>query len=344
MSEKSQRLKSALINTAGSFAFPWLTAPLFGGAGAIIAMHRVREPRSDAFQPNRTLEVTPDFLDRTLSQIRGSGLDIISLDEVEQRLREGGGGRRFVCFTLDDGYADNYRCAAPIFQTYDAPFSIYATTGFLDGTAYFWWMLLEEVIRDRDEVTLRIHGETERRSTRTLPQKEEAFAAWHPIFRNLSPRDVEAASAHLCEDHGINLSDFNAREAMTWEMAREITAGGLGTIEAHTEKHIALSLQQPDDIRDEMGKVSKRIAEMTGRRPRHFAYPFGDEHAVGQQAIDLVAEFGMATATTTQPGNLRARHAANMTGLPRITLNGLYQTKGFVSLVLSGLPYVFSRA
>ncbi len=338
-----QRLKGALIDTAGLSGIPRLLAPAFGGIGAVIAMHRVREPRNDAFQPNRTLEVTPEFLDSTLSRIRDLGLEIISLDEAAVRLRNRDAKKRFVCLTLDDGYADNYGNAAPIFSAHRAPYSIYATTGFVDGTAYFWWMLLEEVIRECDEVALRISGRTERCSTRTLQEKDAAFLAFHDRFRSLSPEEVETASRDLCEDYGIDIRAFNGKEAMTWEMASGITESGLGTIEAHTERHIALSLQSSADIRSEMARASARITERTGRAPRHFAYPFGDDGAVSQSAIDLVAELGLTTAVTTKPGNLKPHHAERMTGLPRVTLNGLYQSRPFVDLALSGLPYVFSK-
>lgn len=287
--------------------------------------------------------MTPDFLDGTLSRIRELGLEIISLDEAAARLQAGEGKGRFVCLTLDDGYADNYEHAAPLFDAHGAPFSIYTTTGFIDGTAYFWWMLLEEVIRERDEVMLRLPSQVESLPTRTLEEKEAAFCVWHGRFRGLPSEAVEVASRKLCEDYDIDIHAFNAKEAMTWKMAKEITEGGLGSIEAHTERHIALSLQAPEDIRTEMARASARVVEMTGRPPKHFAYPFGDDQALSPQAIDLVADLGFSTATTTKPGNLKPGHAKRMTALPRVTLNGLYQSRAFVDLALSGLPYVLSR-
>ena len=41
--------------------------PLIGGVGAILTLHHVRPPRADAFQPNRLLEVSPQFLDDVLA-------------------------------------------------------------------------------------------------------------------------------------------------------------------------------------------------------------------------------------------------------------------------------------
>ena len=79
----------------------------------IFTLHHVRpepeEPR--AFAPNRILEVAPQFLDAVLDQVQEAGLDVISLDQAVQRLKEGD-DRRFVCFTFDDGYRDNLEHAA----------------------------------------------------------------------------------------------------------------------------------------------------------------------------------------------------------------------------------------
>lgn len=333
-----QRLKHVLIETARLSGLPRLFTPTFGGVGAIMALHRVRPASKEPFQPNKTLEVTPAFLDQTLTRLREHEIDIVSLDQMLQRLEVQDFERRFVCFTLDDGYADNYLNAYPVFKAHGAPFSIYLTTGFVDHTASFWWMTLEEVIRQNREVTLRIGGKTERVATRTLPEKEKAFKFCHSHFRALAADAVETAARNLCEDYGIDNTALCAAHAMTWDMACEITEGGLGTIEAHTESHRALSLLRPEDVRAEIARGSARIAEKTGRVPRHFAYPFGDAAAVTRSEIDLVANLPIATATTTRPGVLQADHAGDLSALPRITLNGYYQSAGYVDLALSGLP------
>ncbi|MCC6777891.1 MAG: polysaccharide deacetylase, partial [Hyphomicrobiales bacterium] len=62
-----------------------LLRPFVAGVGVILTLHHVRPPRPDRFQPNRLLEVTPEFLDDVLSWIRRSGLDLVSLDEMRRR-------------------------------------------------------------------------------------------------------------------------------------------------------------------------------------------------------------------------------------------------------------------
>lgn len=339
---RKTKLKSAIVEAARWSGLPTLLAPSFAGVGAIIAMHRVREASTEDFQPNRTLEVTPAFLDRTVSHIKELGLDIVSLDEMLRRLQTGDFKRRFVCLTLDDGYADNYTHGYPVFKAHQVPFSIYLTTGFLDDTALFWWLLLEEVIRRNDRVTLRSGERNETRATGSLAEKEATFGAWHMYFRSLSARDVVAAASALAADHGIDPTAFCREHAMTWDMAREITVDRLGTIEAHTENHLALSVQTENEIRADMDNSCARIAEMTGRMPRHFAYPFGDVEAVSRREIELVGKLPPRSATTTRAGPLKSQHIKDLAALPRIMLNGNYQSESYVDLTLSGLPYALS--
>ncbi len=59
---------------------------------------------------------------------------------------------------------------------------------------------------------------------------------------------------------------------------------------------------------------------------RHFAYPIGKRRAAGPREFELAAQGGFTTAVTTRPGMLFAPHAAHRHALPRLSLNGRYQS------------------
>ena len=129
-------------------------------AGVMFTLHRVRPPNGQReFAPNRILEVTPDFLEAVITRVRRLGYRIVALDEFHRRLVERDFSEPFVSFTLDDGYADNYEHAFPVFQKHDAPFAIYVCTGIIDGSARLWWRILEEVVFDEDVVELTLGGQ-----------------------------------------------------------------------------------------------------------------------------------------------------------------------------------------
>ena len=92
-------------------------APCSSGVGAIFMLHHVRpHEEPNEFAPGRYLEITPDFLERAILCARKLGHDIIGLDEVHRRIVQRDFDRKFVCFTLDDGYIDNFDYAFPVFQ------------------------------------------------------------------------------------------------------------------------------------------------------------------------------------------------------------------------------------
>jgi len=91
----------------------YLLRPIFSGVGAIFTLHHVRPRRDAEFQPNRHLEIAPEFLHAMLAHPRSCDVDIISMDEVHQRLIERNFSRRFACFTFDDGYRDSRDFALP---------------------------------------------------------------------------------------------------------------------------------------------------------------------------------------------------------------------------------------
>src|SRR3954467_5709592 len=98
------RLFSAGFNViAATRADRWLR-PLAQGAGLILTFHHVRPWQERKFAPNRLLEITPEFLDRTLTVLQDEGFDLVRLDDVSDRLLDGEGRRPFAALTFDDGY------------------------------------------------------------------------------------------------------------------------------------------------------------------------------------------------------------------------------------------------
>ena len=82
--------------------------------GEILTLHRVVEKRS-VLEANRELEITPAFLERTILKYKSSGYVFFTLDEVRKQLEsKKRSNQKFVCFTFDDGYADNYEKAYPV--------------------------------------------------------------------------------------------------------------------------------------------------------------------------------------------------------------------------------------
>ena len=166
-----------------------LLRPVLGGVGAILTLHHVRPARRDRFQPNRLLEVTPDYFERVIRRLRRSRIDLISLDEVHRRLREGDFPRRFVAVTFDDGYRDNLEHAYPILKKYQVPFTIFVATSFADRVGELWWLALEAVVAQNELIGVRIGDDENWFQARGVHEKRAVFNHLYSYLRQLKSEE-----------------------------------------------------------------------------------------------------------------------------------------------------------
>ena len=311
--------------------------PFVGGVGAILTLHHVRPPRSDRFQPNRLLEITPRFLKRVVKLLRRSRVDVVSLDEMHRRMTEGDFRRRFVCLTFDDGYRDTLTHAYPILKEAQLPFAVYVATSFPDRLGELWWLALEAVIARNERIGLIIDGRNRTFDCRTLAEKRILFDELYWWLRaRPTETELRAIVRDLAACYAVDIAAFCKDLCMDWREIAELAADPLVTIGAHTVNHPMLAKLPAKAVRSEMD-LSRAVIEATlGARPSHLSYPVGDPTSAGPREFAIAAELGFATAVTTRPGVVFPEHRKQMTALPRISLNGEYQQLRYVRVLLSG--------
>jgi len=314
-----------------------LLRPIFAGVGAIFMLHHVRPPRAAEFQPNRHLEVTPEFLRAMLSHLRSRGVDIITLDEVHQRLSERNFSRRFACVTLDDGYRDNRDFALPVMREFEAPFTVFVTSDFAEGTGRLWWIALEMVIAKAASIEASIGGVATRLDTSTPSAKQVAFDRLHDWLRGLpGEHDIQREIAALCARHGVDENSVCRDLCMSWDELKPFAEDSLTRIGAHSITHCNLARQTEATASHEMAVSRARIEGVLQRPIVHLAYPYGDKIAAGRREFALARAAGFKTAVTTRPGMIFPESADHLTALPRVSLNGNYQDTRIFPVLTSG--------
>ncbi len=315
-----------------------LMRPVCGGVGAILTLHHVRPPRSDAFQPNRLLEVTPRFFEVLLRWLKRARVDVISLDEMHRRFIAGEFQRRFVCITFDDGYKDIKQFAYPLLKKYEMPFALYIATSFPDRIGELWWLGLEAVIAQNSRIGMLINGQQQFFDCGTVSEKRELWDAVYGYLRSMKTEDeLRAVVRDLCACHRVDMAAFCRDLCMDWEEIAELAADPLCTIGAHTVNHKML-MKVPDDaaVRAEMEMSRAVIEAALGTRPEHLAYPVGDPTSAGPREFRIASELGFKTAVTTRPGVLFRAHRDHLTALPRISVNGEFQQARYLKVLVSG--------
>ncbi|UPK27450.1 polysaccharide deacetylase family protein [Bradyrhizobium sp. 195] len=314
-----------------------LLRPLLSGVGAIFMLHHVRPAREAEFQPNRHLEVTPEFLRATLCHLRSRDIDIISMDELHERLVQGRFDRRFAAFTFDDGYRDNLDHALPVLREFDAPLAVYVASDFAEGTGRLWWVALEAVIAKAEQIDIKIGHSALRLDATTPAAKQAAFDRLHDWLRALpGEHDLKREIEALCAMHDVDMAALCRSLCLSWAEVKTFAADPLVTIGAHSVSHCNLAKLAEDIAAQELATSRARIEQALERPVLHLAYPYGDREAAGMREFGLAATAGFKTAVTTRPGMLFPDNAGQMTALPRVSLNGNYQDARILPVLTSG--------
>jgi peptidoglycan/xylan/chitin deacetylase (PgdA/CDA1 family) len=313
-----------------------LLRPIFSGVGAIFMLHHVRPRHEGAFQPNRHLEITPDFLRATLAHLRARGVDIVTMDEAHRRMVERNFATRFASFTFDDGYRDNRDHALAVMREYEAPLTVYVASDFAAGNGRLWWVALELVVASADAIEVTIGGVTTRLDTATADAKQAAFNQLHDWLRILPEHDLQREIAALCTRHGVDQDAICRDRCMSWDELKAFAADPLVTIGAHTITHCNLAQQSEAVAREQLVESRARIEDALQRPAHHLAFPYGDRAAAGPREFALARASGYKTAVTTRPGMVFPENADHMTALPRVSLNGNYQQARILPVLTSG--------
>lgn len=312
--------------------------PLVGGVGSILTMHHVRPRRPDTFQPNRLLEITPNFLEGLLKRLARARVDVISLDEMHQRFISEDFKRRFVCITFDDGYKDVKEYAYPLLRKYKLPFAMYIPTSFPDRLGEMWWLALEAVIAQNGRIGMVINGKDQFFECGSVAEKRELYDAVYGYIRSMKTEDeLRKFVRDLCATYRVDIAAFCRDLCMDWQELGEMAEDPLVTIGAHTVNHVMLKKIASDDATRAEMEMSRSVLEAAlGKRPQHLAYPVGDPTSAGPREFRIAAELGFKTATTTRPGVLFKVHREHLMALPRISVNGEFQQQRYMKVLMSG--------
>lgn len=320
-------------------------APVTQGCGAVFMMHQVRAARMAEFQPNLHLEITPEFMRQAVERIRESGYEIIALDEAVDLLKSGYGRKRYAVLTFDDGYRDNLEIAYPVLKELDAPFTVFVASGLVDRTTELWWVALEQMIAANDEILLTGDNIGEGIACGTVEEKMLCYERLCGLLtREVSEQDQRMIIRGLADRYGFDLHALSDGLMMTWDEVRALASDSLVTIGAHTHHHFALArLNDADALRDIESGIERLETEL-GRRPKHFAYPYGNPAVVSERDARLLMSLGFRSSVTTFPGVLKSVHAKNTMMLPRVSLNGRFQDPYVVDQYLTGAPFALYKA
>lgn len=334
-------LAARTLNATSGAPISWL----YAGRGHVLMFHRVQPPSTDRPRlfANSYLEVTPDYLENTIRYFQRRRYAFLAVDEIQDFLAHDRTGRKFVCYTFDDGYRDNFELALPIFRRFQVPVCVYITTGFPDRTAMLWWNEVEQLVFRGESLTLTIASEERTFPTRDDGERTAAFKAISRWLKYAKGSSLEQRIREMLEPLGIDPLDQARRLAATWEELRQASDEPLLTLGAHTLSHPVLAELSDEEAAREIEGSRRRLETELGRAVRHFAYPYGGPGEITGRDIALAASAGFASAATTYSANVHTAHLRHPYSLPRIAV-GMSMTETTFDLIRHGaVPAVRNR-
>jgi peptidoglycan/xylan/chitin deacetylase (PgdA/CDA1 family) len=330
-------LKRARLELAYFSGYSRLVQRRAGGAGVILRFERVRPRRSVRFQPLKSHEITPGFLDRTIRALKRWKFDIVSMDEVCQRSVTLASPRRFVSLTFDGGYKDLMTSAYPVLSRHGVPFTIYLPTAFPDRLGEAWWLALEQVIARENRVSLVMDRKEQRFNVGNTSEKYQLYDFLEGWMRSLSPPDLSVAINDLCKRYSVDLAALSREASMDWNDLTKLAADPLVTIGSATVNYPVLSNLRDADALREM-TMGRAVAQAAFRRDaRHFAYPFGDRASWRRQHGGMAEEASFASAVSAISGVVETEGRTSLHALPRIAWDGRRRSLRVMQVMLSGV-------
>lgn len=318
--------------------------PGAGGRGVIWTLHHVRPDAGKAYAPNAYLDATPTFLAEAIEESLAAGLVPVHVHDLPALLADPHDKRRFVAFTLDDGYRDNYEFAAPQFRKYGVPYTIYVTPGFVERTRTPWWETAEALTAQCDQLLFDFGAGARILRCASRAEKDRAFDRFAAFIRAFPEDEAVARLNDAALANGIDpIALVDALVMTPDELARFSRSEPLVHFGAHTMTHSNLCRLDHARLKYEVDASIAAVESYTGERPKSFSYPYGWANAFCPVAEAMVAAAGLRAGVTTRPGVLCADVLTHTTSLPRVSLNGYYQRRRYVRALLSGIPFMLLR-
>jgi peptidoglycan/xylan/chitin deacetylase (PgdA/CDA1 family) len=339
LSSENLFLSSLRLELAWLSGRHWLRGRGIGGAGVVLRFERVRPRRAGRFQPLRSHEITPKFLDRTIRALKRWKFDIVSMDEVCHRAVTSPMPRRFVGLTFDGGSKDIIASAYPVLSRHGVPFTVYLPTAFPDRLGEAWWLALEAIIARESRISLVMDRHERHFDIAGNAEKYQLYEFLSGWLRTLPPPDLSAAINDLCRRYSVNLATLSREAAMDWDDLAKLAADPLVTIGSATVNYPVLSNLKDADAQREM-TMGRAVAQAAFHREvRHFAYPFGDRAAFARKHVQMAEEAGFVSAASALAGVVHAEGRTNLHALPRLCWDGRQRSLRVMRVLLSGAAF-----
>jgi peptidoglycan/xylan/chitin deacetylase (PgdA/CDA1 family) len=255
----------------------------------IVAYHSIT-PETSVFTDGTDLRHDPAEFERQLDYLTGHFMPV-SLGDLITELEDGRTPQRAVVVTIDDGFADSVRQAAPILFRRRIPVTIFPVTSVIGNVDLMWQHKLAWLVAAGHEPLVRGALQAER-----YPAPDEGESLVHftrRCFRADLPDILECVlrrTGNTGRELAGRMRPYLEPEEIAQADPQFVDFGN------HTHRHPVLSALTPDQQLREIATAKDALAALTGRLPLALAYPFGLKRHYTDDSRRLARETGHRAA------------------------------------------------
>ncbi len=238
----------------------------------ILNYHRIGDPANSPFDHDLWSASVVDF-ERQIGFL-AKNFDVIGLSDLEHSLNQPRG--QFVMLTFDDGYRDNYSAAFPILKSHGVSATFFIATGFIDCPRAPAWDELAWMLRTTTAASIAANEWLPSSVSLAESDRQRTFSRLLSVYKSLGFELTEPYLDFLADVLGTGRCPLSLAhdQWMTWDMLREMQAGGM-TFGGHTVDHPILANATSDQQDWEVGECRRRLIEELGQPIDAFSYPNG---------------------------------------------------------------------
>ena len=280
---------------------PKLIKKHYSGLGHIFMLHRILpKEEKEQYEFNKTLAVSPEGLEKFILKFKEQGFNFISMNEFSKRIKSKS-NKKFIVFTIDDGYKDNLIYGLPVFEKHNVPFTLYVSNCFPNNQAIYWWYFLEEHVLSNKQINLTSIGIDYKKdiidSLRTYNELRE-------LLRKADYNTHLRLAKEICEKSDDELLTLNLKLNLTWDEIKQLSEHPLVEIGAHTLHHLSLKYLNQEESKKEIFESKKEIEEKIGQAIYHFAYPYGSLDDASKKEYQILKAIGFQSTVYNHPAGI----------------------------------------
>src|SRR6201987_406267 len=253
---------------------------------------------ADEYKYRSTLFIRDDFFRNRVEYLRREGYPILPLRDALDALAAGRLPPCSTVITMDDGWRGVYTVGLPIIRELEIPVTVYVTTYYVENrmpvytvtVSYLFWRATPELVHlPRGIGTF----DLEREAAKAEETAQNFGAA-------LPPGDRLEFLKELAAVLGVSFDEIERQhlfEVMDEQQLRGLAAAGVD-IQLHSHRH-QWPLYDKEIVDAEVEENRRFLQRVVSYPLEHFCYPSG---VYGLHQAEWLAEFGVKSATTIEPG------------------------------------------